>query len=431
MSTSSILLRQLDLAHRLLSRISGSQSTIEPVLGDSPNLPDIYYVDWGNGSDVNDGRDPGFPMATIDAAINKCVDGQGDVILVQPGHVETLTTQISLDVIGVSIIGLGEGTLRPTLTINGGIDGIDIGAANCTVENILFNEATDAAADSSINVDAADATIRRCHFDLGANDDEGSITVTTSGDRLAVEHCTVRVTADGPVEWILFEGIVDRPRLDNNEVVCSDGADAFDTGAINCGGFAITNLSAKGNTLLGGGVAATVFAGIGSLVSKAIGPNFYAGGAGSNDNVGTGEVFGREVVTVTFNGANGQSTIAEHELFTVTGLVHVKIYAFVVSGPTQSTAAIQLGIAGTTDTLIAVTQEEDLDTDELWYDATPDTQFDTVSNAQMTRILNGQDIGYEITADVIDDGSLTFVCEWKALSEGASVIASDGSAGVI
>ncbi|KKM76659.1 hypothetical protein LCGC14_1377970, partial [marine sediment metagenome] len=70
MNTDSMTLRVQDLLHRMRRAVAGSQSTIDPPFGDSPNLPDIYYVDSGNGSDGNDGRDPGFPMATIDAAIN-------------------------------------------------------------------------------------------------------------------------------------------------------------------------------------------------------------------------------------------------------------------------------------------------------------------------------------------------------------------------
>ena len=272
MSVNSILLRQLDLAHRVLGLVSGSQSTIGPVFGDSVNLPDVYYVDSENGSDVNDGRDPGFPLATIDAAINKCTASQGDTILVQPGHSETLTTQISLDVIGVSIFGLGEGTLRPQITVDGGIDGIDIGAANCSVENLQFNEATDAKADSAINIDAADVKVLKCHFDLGANDDEGSITITANGERPTIKGCTVAVTADGPDEWILFEGVVDRPVIEDNLVVCSDGTDFFDDAAINCAAVAVTNLVAKNNTFLGAGVAGNAIIGT-ALVGAQIGPN--------------------------------------------------------------------------------------------------------------------------------------------------------------
>lgn len=273
----SILLRTLDHAFRVLNIVQGSQSTISPPLGDSVNLPDIYYVDSGNGSDGNDGRDPGFPMATIDAAINKCTDSQADVILVQPGHAETLTTQISLDVIGVSIIGIGEGALKPQITVAGVIDGIDIGAANCSVENIGFPVST-AGATSQVNIDAADAKVTKCTFHEGASDILGTVTITAAGERPTVTDNEVFVDANGPAEWVLFEGVVDRPVIKRNVVVCSDGSNFFDDAAINCAAVAVTNLVIKDNTFLGGGAAGDAIVGTG-LVGAQIGPNEYSGGA--------------------------------------------------------------------------------------------------------------------------------------------------------
>ena len=311
----SVLYRQLDQAFRQLNVSQNAQSSISPPLGDSPNLPDIYFVDSGNGADGNDGRDPGFPMATIDAAINRTTASQGDIVMVQPGHAETLTTQISLDVIGVAIIGVGEGTLRPQITINGVIDGIDIGAANCRVENIQFNEST-AGATAMINVDAANAVIKGCHFDLGASDLLGSITVTASGELPTIEDCTVIVTADGPDEWVLVEGVVDRPVIQGNNVVCSDGTNAFDLGAINFGSVAATNPVVKDNVFLGGGVASIAIVGTG-LVGASLGPNEYRGLAieGTASDVFV-PGFGYRV----FKSADIAADGASDSLYTITGL---------------------------------------------------------------------------------------------------------------
>lgn len=428
---SRILYRMLDHAHRILNLVTNSQSTISPPLGDSPNLPDVFYVDSGNGSDGNDGRDPGFPKATIDAAINACTASQGDVILVQPGHSETLTTQISLDVIGVSIIGVGEGTLRPQITVNAGIDGIDIGAANCRVENIQFNEATDAAADSSINVDAADAVIARCHFDEGANDDEGTITVTASADRLTVEDCTVIVTANGPVEWIVFEGVVDRPIIQGNTVLCGGATNVFDTAILNFQAVACTNVIVRRNTFVGGGgVVPAVVATALVPPNTNFGPgNAYLSGVGGVDSDG-GFPRGVEIADITFaTGTTG--SVATHKTFTVTGLVKVNLYNRIITGPSGAGGDIEYGVAATAALFIASTAGELLDTGELWYDATPTTLLDAPATALptlMTHVLNGQDIGYTIGTDETTDGRVQFICQWEALSPDASVVAEDGTA---
>ena len=318
MSTDSMTLRVQDLLHRMRRAVAGSQSTIDPPFGDSPNLPDIYYVDSGNGSDGNDGRDPGFPMATIDAAINRCTASQGDTILVQPGHSETLSTLITMDIIGVSIIGLGEGTLRPQLTVAAVIDGISITANNCRVENIGFAAST-AGATSQINVAAADCTIKGVHFAEGASDILGTITVTAAGEVCTIEDCTVVVSADGPDEWILVEGVVDRLTIRNNHVVASDGTNAVDLGIINCVAVAVTNLKVYDNDFSGGNAATIAVVGT-ALVAPMILDNKYSGLCvqGVIDADYTAELGHR----ITKSAAR-PSGAASDDLFDITGLVLV------------------------------------------------------------------------------------------------------------
>lgn len=110
-----------------------------------PGLGKVFFV--GDSSTVDLSRvqqlfgvDPDGKLryfSTIDAAISACTADRGDVILVAPGHTETVTaTSIALDVAGVSIIGLGSGSLRPTLTFGAAAATITVSAANCSVENI-------------------------------------------------------------------------------------------------------------------------------------------------------------------------------------------------------------------------------------------------------------------------------------------------------
>src|SRR3990167_2890165 len=48
------------------------------------------------GSDGNDGLTPERPLATIDAAINKCSAGRGDTIFVLAGHTESVTNATTI-----------------------------------------------------------------------------------------------------------------------------------------------------------------------------------------------------------------------------------------------------------------------------------------------------------------------------------------------
>lgn len=125
------------------------------------------------------------------------------------------------------------------------------------------------------------------------------------------------------------------------------------------------------------------------------------------------------------------NTVNTHKLFNITGLVKVKILAEVIeTGDDTSgdTAKIQLGFNGATNALIAATDVDDLAAGELWYDNTPTTSYDTPANAIIERIVNGVDIGFEITGEAATAGKIAFHCWWIPLNDIAMVTMGDGSA---
>lgn len=84
-----------------------------------------------------DGKERFF--STIDAAIGACTASAGDTIFVLPGHTEAVTvTSIALDVAGVSIIGLGSGSAKPTLTFSATDSRINVTAANGVWQNFRW-----------------------------------------------------------------------------------------------------------------------------------------------------------------------------------------------------------------------------------------------------------------------------------------------------
>lgn len=78
--------------------------------------------------------------ATIDAAVGLCTASSGDTIFVLPGHTETVSTAtaLALDVAGINIVGLGYGTMRPTITLDTATTAtIGVTAANIRIKNII------------------------------------------------------------------------------------------------------------------------------------------------------------------------------------------------------------------------------------------------------------------------------------------------------
>lgn len=85
----------------------------------------------------------GVPVVynTIALASAACVAARGDVIMVIPGHTETISsaTAITLSISGVTIIGLGLGGLRPKITLDTATTAtINVTAANITIKNVIF-----------------------------------------------------------------------------------------------------------------------------------------------------------------------------------------------------------------------------------------------------------------------------------------------------
>jgi hypothetical protein len=121
-----------------------------PLLGAGPlgvvTTGRIMFVDSaaGNDSPWNDssgqGGDPSKAFATISFAITQARSSKGDVIYVLPGHAETIATAttLTLNKIGVQIIGLGFGANRPTITFNGTASNILISAASTALRNVIL-----------------------------------------------------------------------------------------------------------------------------------------------------------------------------------------------------------------------------------------------------------------------------------------------------
>ncbi len=128
------------------------------------------------------------PMSTIDAAIGMCTAGRGDIILVMPGHAETLATAsaITLDVAGVSIVGLGRGSLQPTLSFSATASTMVISANNCALQNIKLKATIDSVV-TALTVSGADAYLDLESADTSSVEFISVVTTTAAADRLQLK----------------------------------------------------------------------------------------------------------------------------------------------------------------------------------------------------------------------------------------------------
>jgi hypothetical protein len=124
----------------------------------------VFFVDSGIGLDAYTGKSPAKAFATLDYAIGRCTVNNGDVIYVMPGHAETVAAAagIDFDVAGITVIGIGKGSDRPTITMSVAASTVHFDAANTYLKNFLFLVEHDCTI--VIDIDVADCTVESCEF---------------------------------------------------------------------------------------------------------------------------------------------------------------------------------------------------------------------------------------------------------------------------
>jgi len=148
------------------------------------------------------------PFATIDYAIGRCTAGRGDIIVVMPGHTETISAAagIALDVAGVAVIGLGDGSLRPTINFTATASTLTMSAASCKLVNILLTGGIDAVV-SPIVVSAADCMIIGCELrDVTGQMTDGILTTAAATRLKILNHRHDGATAAGTNAAIAIVG---------------------------------------------------------------------------------------------------------------------------------------------------------------------------------------------------------------------------------
>ena len=161
------------------------------VLGGGVDIPattGTYYFVHSTGSNSYTGLDANHPVATIDYAVGLCTANVGDIILVMPGHNETIVSATSLvvDIAGVQIIGLGVNQSRPMLDFDNTAGSIEIDAANVRLSNLVLRASVSAVV-VAINVDANDVTLDHLETTWEETGDDFLITVDcTAFDRITI-----------------------------------------------------------------------------------------------------------------------------------------------------------------------------------------------------------------------------------------------------
>ncbi len=113
-------------------------------------------------------------------------------------------------------------------------------------------------------------------------------------------------------------------------------------------------------------------------------------------------------------------------LFTVTGDVLVRVFG-VCTVSVAGAGTIEVGVAGNTAGLIAqVVNAEDIDANDVWIDnSVAEVGIAALTNIPAASVVvNGLDIIETIGTANLTAGEIYYVCMWRPLTPGSSVVAA-------
>ena len=193
---------------------------------------DIYYVSSVDGDDTYDGKSWEVvsatslygPLATIDEAIGKCTANNGDVIIVMPGHTETITgTDITADIAGISVIGVGRGGLMPQIKHNHADAEISIAAANIRWSGIRHSaDVTGVKVAIEIEDGIDYCEVSNCRFDVvttGTDEFLVSVRTNDASNNALIKRNFINMGLGGAVAGVSFTKDTDETEVCYNIII--------------------------------------------------------------------------------------------------------------------------------------------------------------------------------------------------------------------
>lgn len=165
------------------------------------------------------------PFATVNEAVTACAASKGDLIVAKAGHAETISAAagVALTKIGVTLLGLGTGSIRPTFNLTATASTVTMSAASCSIINCLFTGGVDAVV-SWLVVSAADCAVINCEYRDVTGECTDGILTTAGANRLTIRDFrhdgAVGAGTNAGIAIVGGDGIViDGLRMDGNFAV--------------------------------------------------------------------------------------------------------------------------------------------------------------------------------------------------------------------
>lgn len=184
--------------------LGGTGAEIAEIAGDYFS-GSVQWLDTVLGNNSNAGTERELPVATLAQAVtNSAANG---IIAIEAGSYEALTGAQTLNLAGLTLVGLGIGSNRPRYTAAGAIAMFNITAAATRIINIYFPASTTAPT-SRISTTAAETEINGCYFECGINDTGAATIIGANAHSCRLINSSWVTTASRPAIGVSVTGAV-------------------------------------------------------------------------------------------------------------------------------------------------------------------------------------------------------------------------------
>ena len=428
-----------------------------PVYAGYPTTGNIFYVDSGSGDDeAYEGKIPARPFASWDYAVGKCTADQGDIIHLMEGHVEniSLVTSIAHDVAGITVIGHGRGSNRPTFTQTATDAYVAITGANTVLKNILFKAGVNTGTAGLLDIDATGCLVEDCKFENVSNALHTDYLLQTDDtdnacDDLVIKNCEFDAGSGGNSDChaaVYLVAVNDSVRIEG----CTFTGN-YEDAAI-CGtNHVLTNLHISDNFIENthAGKEAIEFTGAatGFLINNNLYTDAFAtmldpgslkcsGNKGSiavdMEGVAVPGVGGNDIrlavhTTVAMSDASFNAA-AHPDCFTVTGSVLCRCHGVVTTSLTSTSdlATLSLGTVDSLQLFIANTTigASAIVAGDVWCDSTSGTDGAQMPDDGAYFAVTGAVIQFDVNDQNMTGGVMDVYCQWIPMSADGNVVAA-------
>lgn len=216
----------------------------------------VWFVSSTTGTDAASpaGKSREAPLASLGQAQTNAT--AGDSIVMLANHAETLAVKLTLSKAGLTLLGEGQGTSRPTFHRSADVNLWDLTGASIWVENVLFStDGTSGFTSDRAVVSANSCRFTGCYFACGVNDSASAALAVANGvTNLTINGATYFVSSGTSKlltgnRGLSFVGTATDVEL--NDVTFDGGTYGWLSSAINGAG-AITRLRGIDVNLLSG-----------------------------------------------------------------------------------------------------------------------------------------------------------------------------------